>query len=145
MRTLSLILLGLISLGVALAQEGTGVPTAVNGYFEESQAEAGRAAYQQHCSSCHGESLLGGTFGGPPIAGSYFAQRWQGRSVGELHEYITQMMPLGQGGTLTGEAYRTITAYLLSMNGFIAGMEPIGADTGTLDLIINFPPESSSE
>ena len=48
--------------------------------------------------------------------GSGFLANWRGKSVGELFGYIRTMMPPGGGGSLSGNDYLQVTAYLLKAN-----------------------------
>lgn len=118
--------------------------TASLGYFSVSQVEPGLEVYEQHCAICHGYTLQSGEMGGPPLTGKYFFDRWSGRTVGELLEYIHTNMPFGQGGTLTTTQYENVTAYVLDFNDFPAGEAPIGAESAVLDQPI-VQPEQEQE
>jgi len=49
--------------------------------FTVQQVTAGKAAYQHDCMDCHGTALDNGEFGGAPLRGSYFRNRWNQGSV----------------------------------------------------------------
>ncbi len=71
---------GTRSTNVRVAQ---GVPVAT-GSYSASQAERGKAVYEQSCSTCHGASLRGGAneFAAPALAGPFFYEKWSGRPLG---------------------------------------------------------------
>ena len=55
--------------------------------FTSGQAEAGRAAYQSNCSSCHLPGL-GGRNEAPQLAGGNFIRAWGARTPAALFAYI---------------------------------------------------------
>ena len=95
-----------------------------NGLYTEDQARRGRAQYSQSCSLCHMDSLSGNGQA-PPLAGQTFLQHWEGRSLGDLFDRIRTTMPQSNPGSLSGEAYLDIIAYLLQSNDFPAGKEEL--------------------
>ena len=65
--------------------------------FSQAQADAGRALYRESCQICHGSTLANGQFG-TPLKGSFFQDKWRGRSLGELLTFIyDKMAALAQG------------------------------------------------
>jgi hypothetical protein len=73
---------------------------------------------------------------------------WDGRTVGDLIEYLRDNMPQGEPGSLTREEYLWVTAYLLRLNGMPPGREALRADPALLhrirlDLKPADPPHSS--
>ena len=92
------------------------------GPFTDARAEAGRAAFAQNCAACHLNNL-GGAGEAPPLAGAAFMGNWQGRSTQDLFAAI-KAMPLGNPGSLSGDAYASILAFLLKANGAAAGRAP---------------------
>ena len=103
---------GVRSTNVRLAQ---GVPVA-NGPYSASQAERGKAVYEQSCSTCHGSSLRGGAneFAAPALAGPFFYEKWSGRPLGELFRYAVENMPPDQTKLSEG-AYLDVIAYVLQV------------------------------
>jgi len=85
------------------------------GPFTGAQAEAGQAAYAQHCARCHesGEA--------PPLSGTGFLNVWGGRTTRELFSRVKDTMPVDNPGTLGNDAVVSIVAYLLKNNGATAG------------------------
>src|SRR5262245_20892142 len=97
--------------------------------FTTEQATAGRATYEQQCSSCHGanqrqlpEALL---------AGREFTAKWGGRPASELIAYMRSAMPLASPGSLPEAAYVNVAAYLLQVNGGSADGQALTATTAT--------------
>ena len=96
--------------------------------YAPEQAEAGRGAYETACASCH-TSTLQGSFEAPELAGPNFLNRWGGRPVSELLDYVRATMP--PAGTRPGaEAYVDIIAYILQRNGVAAGERTLLAAAG---------------
>ncbi len=81
---------------------------------QPAQASAdGKTLYQNHCASCHGETLRG-TFG-PPLKGDAFRAKWQNGS--QLRANIAETMPPANAGALPAAEYDAITNYVLKANG----------------------------
>ena len=106
---------------------------ASEGVFSVAQAEAGKLVYQNSCAACHGSNFAG-SGGVPPLAGGPFKAKWQGRSVGELYAYTSEMMPVGAGHSLGAANYLAVLAYMLEANGYPAG-EPLDGDEALLRAI----------
>jgi mono/diheme cytochrome c family protein len=70
-----------------------------NATFTAAQASAGGNAYAQSCASCHGPNNDDGEFA-PPLRGTAFLQKYAGKPVSELIDYITSRMPPGTPGSL---------------------------------------------
>ncbi len=100
---------------------------ATGAVFTIAQAEAGKAAYQAHCASCHAADL-GGQNEFPQLAGDDFLAAWKARSTQELFDYLTAAMP-PEGPSLTPEEYLGITALILHENGASAGAKALTATT----------------
>ena len=106
-----------------------------DGVYTEEQAQKGKDNYAQHCAGCHAPDL-GGTPGGPALKGARFIFGWNDKSVAELYEYTSTMMPLGQAGSLSSEAYAAVVAHILEANDFPAGDEELLPDTDLLSNIL---------
>jgi mono/diheme cytochrome c family protein len=100
------------------AQEAT--RSVWDGVYTEAQAERGRPLYNQHCASCHADTLMGGEMS-PPLVGGEFLSNWNGLTLGDLFERIRTTMPQNKAGKLSREVNSDITAYILSVNRFPAG------------------------
>ena len=66
------------------------------------QANAGRAAYQSKCASCHLPDLKGSNEA-PPLAGGNFMNTWRNRAASELFDRIRNTMPMSNPGSLSDE------------------------------------------
>ena len=94
-------------------------------YLEE-QATRGKDEYEYNCGNCHIHDLSGDSIKDvPPLAGSDFLAKWQGKSVKELLDYTTTTMPQDSRGSLGAKTYADITAYILKVNMFPAGTQPL--------------------
>jgi mono/diheme cytochrome c family protein len=118
--------------------------TEMQASFTQAQAERGRTDYLRHCADCHGENLAGGEFGGPPLKGSYFMQRWGGNTAAALHGYTSTQMPQDRPGSLSERTYIEILAYILQGNGYPVGQEELEPNLELLQQII-IEPQSDSQ
>ncbi len=117
----------LLGAGLLLAWAGSARAQGGPDYAPE-QADAGRTAYESACAACH-TSTLQGSFEAPELAGPNFLNRWGGRPVSELIDYVRATMP--PDGTRPSEAgYISIIAYILQRNGVAAGERPLLAASG---------------
>jgi alcohol dehydrogenase (cytochrome c) len=97
--------------------------------FTDEQAAAGRAAYAQHCLSCHGANLR--VLPNAMLAGPEFLARWGTRGANELLASTRATMPPDDPGGLPAGMYAGIVAFLLEANGGAASAEPLSAATTT--------------
>lgn len=115
---LGALLLGSTGLTVAWAQSAA---TVWSGVYTQAQAQRGNEVLgAAQCRTCHGETLQGGP-GVPSIVGGEFQFKWDGKSLGELFEFLRTTMPPGQGGSLSDQKYVDIIAALLAVDGYPAG------------------------
>ena len=90
------------------------------------QASRGQAPYAQSCLSCHGATLEGTQFG-PPLKGAAFEGHWRGGSRATFSEKIRTTMPPGKLGSMSGETYTDIEAYILQASNAAAVPAPASA------------------
>lgn len=102
------------------------------GVYTAEQADRGEAVITGHCASCHGATLTGGQFGGPPLRGSFFFDRWAGKTLEELYVFVRLNMPAGRPNSLTAQQYIDSIAFILETNEFPAGEEELPPDRETL-------------
>jgi len=95
--------------------------------FTARQADAGRAAFEKHCASCHMPDLSGNS-DAPALAGANFRSTWRTRTTKDLFAYISAAMPPG-GASLSAEQYASIVARILQANGAAPGAEVFGPST----------------
>src|SRR5579872_14457 len=105
-----------------------------DGVYTQEQAERGHSLYNQHCASCHGETLAGGEVA-PPLAGGDFLANWNGLTVGDLFERIRRSMPKDHPGRLTRQQNADVLAYIFSFNNFPVGKTELAHDTELLNQI----------
>ncbi|MBV8459241.1 MAG: cytochrome c [Acetobacteraceae bacterium] len=100
--------------------------------YNEEQALKGHDLYEEHCASCHGAALEGQ--GSLPLSGATFRARWADdhHSVDDLFYIIRTLMPYGQPATLSKQEYIDIIAYILMVNGYPAGAQPLPLDPPVL-------------
>jgi cytochrome c len=107
--------------------------------YSEEQAHKGHDLYNEHCASCHGAALEGQP--SLPLNGATFRARWADdhHSVDDLFYIIRTLMPYGQPATLSKQEYLDIIAYILMVNGYPAGAQPLSSDPRTLKRMIIRP------
>lgn len=98
----------------------------LDGVFTEEQASQGENAFTQECALCHTTH---------EFSGRLFEMAWTGRSVYDLYRNIATTMPYDRPGSLTGESYSAIVAYILSLNGYPAGAEGLATQEELLSTI----------
>lgn len=103
---------------------------AVVGIYSESQAERGRTAFEEDCSSCH----VTGEF-----RGTAFQANWGRRTVYSLYRTVRSTMPDDNPGGLAEPVYLDVVAYVLRMNGHPAGETDLTADSPMRDVRIAAP------
>ena len=108
--------------------------------YTAEQADAGFAAYAQHCASCHGENLDDGPFA-PPLRGSAFREAWLPRSVEALFTLTSTTMPEDRPGVLDDGTVTELVALMLQENGVEASGTALPADP---DLLAGLAPGWSS-
>jgi hemolysin activation/secretion protein/mono/diheme cytochrome c family protein len=103
--------------------------------YSEEQALKGHDLYNEHCASCHGGALEGQ--GSLPLSGDTFRARWADdhHSVDDLFYIIRTLMPYGQPATLSKQEYIDVIAYILMVNGYPAGTQPLPPDPRILKQI----------
>jgi len=98
--------------------------------FTAEQNERGKTAYLSSCATCHGADLISAHYG-PPLAGSFFAGKWGGRSVADLFAYAKKMPP-SRPASLPDQTYADMVAHILATNGVAAGDKELPADPAAL-------------
>ena len=101
--------------------------------FTAEQAEAGKEAYDRHCSACHGITMEGsGTF--PALRSEFFDARWGDKTADTLAQSFRRMPPDGAGdpSSITDAMYTNMMAYMLESNGVHPGAIPLPLSMTTL-------------
>ena len=107
-----------------VAKEAAPAPVAAAGdegppapFYTNAQAQRVQGLYRDVCSECHGEGLNGGGMGGgAPLRGPVFQNKWSGRPVSALYDYIRVRMPQDRPGSLTDQEYADLVALILRAN-----------------------------
>lgn len=110
----------------------TGTASVLNdevGFYTEAQASTGKRVYEEHCSSCHGETLRGGPHE-PPLTQLGFFREWNERTFDTLFAYYSSQMPFGTSSRLTESQYVAVGAYWLQFHDYPAGDVELTADPG---------------
>jgi cytochrome c len=98
-----------------------------DGAYSDAQAGRGKKDYIAHCAACHQEGMQGADLA-PALKGDEFLLRWNDKSMFELVDRITKTMPQDAPGSLSPQVNADITAYMLQVNRFPAGMSDLPAD-----------------
>ena len=117
------------------AADGQAARTVWDGVYTETQAERGRASYQQTCLSCHRDDLRGDSTA-PSLVGESFLFLWGDMEVGELSARIQKVMPPERPGSLPAQTYTDIVAFILQKNGFPAGSSDLATESGAARILI---------
>ncbi len=107
-------------------------PTAA--IFTTGQSERGRLAFDDVCSACHTTN---------EFRGRSFQSNWGRRTVYSFFRTVRSTMPDDNPGGLEEARYLDIVAYILSINGHVAGAAELTADSPMRDVRIA-PPEPGS-
>ena len=91
--------------------------------FTAEQATRGQRVFTTVCSACHGRN---------EFTGPIFAFTWMAEPVGGLFQHISTKMPQDRPGSLSGEEYAAVVAYILQLNGRPAGDRKLPADAELL-------------
>jgi S-disulfanyl-L-cysteine oxidoreductase SoxD len=102
-----------------------------DGVYTADQAKQGQSFYNESCSSCHGDTLMGGE-SAPALAGGEFLSNWNGLTLGDLFERIRTTMPQNRPGSLSREKNAAILSYMLSVSNFPAGSTALPQQTEVL-------------
>jgi mono/diheme cytochrome c family protein len=97
--------------------------TIADGVYSDAQADRGEQRFKVSCSSCH----TPGSF-----SGGAFAERWNGQTMGEVFDFVSNAMPENDPGGLEPAEYASVLAYILRVNGYAAGQDDLPADTTAL-------------
>jgi mono/diheme cytochrome c family protein len=106
----------------AQSAAGTSAPT-----YTDQQSARGEAIYTKTCAPCHEDKSLA-----PVLQGEPFARNWSDKTVAVLVNKILSTMPLQDPGTLSDQQSIDVVAYILKLNRFPAGQEPLPAEAAAL-------------
>jgi len=116
----------------AQAAGAAGAKSTKERVYSAPQAARGEQTYMSSCVSCH-----------PPATykGAVF-MNWQGRTLAELLDFLSEKMPKNDPGSLSPKEYAQVMAFLLKLNGMPAGRVDLPTDVATLrGITINILPD----
>ena len=120
---------------IVLQANATETTSVWQGVYTKEQAERGKARYFVACAACHG-GLLQGDSDSPELAGTAFMKRWGDQPVAALFAFATSEMPVGRPGSLGGQGYADVIAFILATNGFPNGERELPANEQALESIL---------
>jgi mono/diheme cytochrome c family protein len=111
-----------------------------DGVYTQEQADRGTAVYSGVCAKCHGNKMNGAGWpdqpSSPAIARAGFLQRWEGRTLEALFDYVRTKMPLDNPGQLDDQKNIDIVASMLALSGAPAGDAELPPDLAALGGIV---------
>jgi mono/diheme cytochrome c family protein len=110
----------------ALFGQGESAKSVLAGAYTEEQATSGAALYRANCAACHAKVQQ---------TGKSFQESWGGRSLYDLFTRVRTTMPFDDPGRLSAEEYALVLAYLLKLNGYPAGSDPLPTSADELKRI----------
>ena len=98
-----------------------------DGVYSVSQAKKGAKLFVTHCIACHATQAgeVSGHAPAPSVIGEDFEFRWLDSSLADLFDVVRQTMPEGAPNSLSPGEYAALTAYLLQLNGYPAGVSDL--------------------
>ena len=118
-------------------------PTSIwEGIYSLEQSSDGKELFITHCIACHSDTLdQSEVYGSSPgLIGEDYTFRWTDSAVLDLYDSIRQTMPQAAPSSLSEAEYAALTAYLLAINGYPEGEEPINPSQRSLLLEIYIGP-----
>lgn len=126
MKHVTFLVLVAIVASIVVARANAQVPAAAKStksrVYTTAQAARGEELYMTTCVSCH-----------PPATykGAVFLN-WQGRTLADLLEFLSDKMPKNDPGSLTPKEYMDVVAYLLKINSMPVGRADLPTTPATL-------------
>jgi mono/diheme cytochrome c family protein len=117
---------GTLLAGGAATAAAQGATSTRQGVYTADQAAKGRQVFNGNCLGCHTTATH---------MGAAFENKWFGRPLFDLYDYVSQMMPKAAPGSLTEDEYVWLVAYILRLNGMPAGRAPLEADPARLKAV----------
>jgi len=90
--------------------------------YSKEQARAGEQLYKDNCLLCHDKKYFRPVF-----------KSWEGKSLGLMYTVMNTSMPQSNPGSLPLKDYLDILAYMLSLNRYPAGDQPLTNDNEALN------------
>ena len=102
--------------------------TVKDGVFTDTQAAAGKAAYDANCGTCHDMKFYGDIW-----------DYWQNKPLLDFWFTIVAEMPSENPGSLLDSEYTDIVAYILSERGYPSGDAALDRRNGMDNITIVSP------
>lgn len=102
---------------------------AAAGPFTKRQAKDGHVKFNNHCAQCHRPDLTGAL--GPSLVNDAFKQRWEGKPIAGLRDWIYENMPQNAPRSLPDKQLDPIVAWILLKNGVHPGDQPLNEGTAS--------------
>lgn len=139
MRAISSLILafGLIALvaAPAFAQDEATGRTVKDSVYTAAQAERGKALFDNICAECHATS---------EFTDDLFHRAWSTATLFEFYDNLRASMPESAPGSLLDDEYIDAVSFILSLNRFPAGEQPLQPVPDTLMTIMMAMPDSTS-
>ena len=110
----------------APAQEASSSASVKDGVFTAEQADRGRTTFDNVCSACHTVA---------EHTGNKFQEKWNGTTVADAYDLISQIMPDGNPGSLKPQEYIDVIAFFLKETGYPAGKAELPPDSAKLKTV----------
>ena len=124
-RIVPLAMLAVLAMAGGVSAEGLTTNDAV---YSKEQAKVGEQLYEDHCLLCHDKKYFRPVFAA-----------WEGKTLGTMNTVMNTSMPQTNPGVLPLKDYVDILAYMLSLNRYPAGSQPLSNDNNELDNITIAP------
>lgn len=124
-RIIHLAILAAVAVSIDVSADGLTTNDAV---YSKEQAKIGEQLYKEHCLLCHDKKYFRPVF-----------VTWQGKTLGTMYTVMNTSMPQTNPGVLPLKDYVDILAYMLSLNRYPAGSQPLSNDNNELDSITIAP------
>ena len=90
-------------LAVVISAAADDKKTIADKVYSADQADRGEARFKTSCSSCH----TPGSF-----SGGAFAERWSGQTMAEPFDFVSNVMPENDPGSLKADEYVSVLAFI---------------------------------
>jgi hypothetical protein len=132
MRTFAIAALLLVPLYAITSVSADTQKTVWQGAFSDAQADRGGVVYKKECTLCHSDNFKGNIDGGPPLVGKDFEMRWDGLTMLDIVNQVSQLMPGDEPGSVSRKDWVDLFAYLFRANGATMGPTDLPSDDESL-------------
>jgi len=101
----------------------TGTISISTGVYSADQAERGEQTFANNCAGCHATSKF---------TESAFHKAWNGKTLFDLYDLVSETMPEDFPGALSPAEYAEALAYILKLNRAPAGEADLPPDPAAL-------------